>query len=144
MVTYEQLRLFCMIFSYRYNKTGKLTKESDVYSFGIVLLELISGRSAKIEDNRSILDWFYPVFESGKLEDIVDPRLQGIFSINSAWKAVETANSCIPFRSTERQTMSYVVNELKECLKLIEMSSPSNTEITVTRPIGTETGPQAR
>ncbi|RVX17216.1 putative leucine-rich repeat receptor-like protein kinase [Vitis vinifera] len=127
-----------------YNRTGKLTKESDVYSFGIVLLELISGRSAKIEDNRSILDWFYPVFESGKLEDIVDPRLQGIFSINSAWKAVETANSCIPFRSTERQTMSYVVNELKECLKLIEMSSPSNTEITVTRPIGTETGPQAR
>ncbi|RVW52017.1 putative leucine-rich repeat receptor-like protein kinase [Vitis vinifera] len=122
-----------------YNRTGKLTKESDVYSFGIVLLELISGRSAKIEDNRSILDWFYPVFESGKLEDIVDPRLQGIFSINSAWKAVETANSCIPFRSTERQTMSYVVNELKECLKLIEMSSPSNTEITVTRPIGTET-----
>ena len=144
MVTYVQLRLFCMIFSYRYNKTGKLTKESDVYSFGIVLLELISGRSAKIEDNLSILDWFYPVFESGKLEDIVDPRLQGIFSTNSAWRAVETANSCIPLRSIERQTMSYVVNELKECLKLLEMSSPSNTGVTITRPIGTETGPQAR
>ncbi|XP_034696852.1 putative leucine-rich repeat receptor-like serine/threonine-protein kinase At2g19230 [Vitis riparia] len=127
-----------------YNRTGKLTKESDVYSFGIVLLELISGRSAKIEDNRSILDWFYPVFESGKLEDIVDPRLQGIFSTNSAWRAVETANSCIPLRSIERQTMSYVVNELKECLKLLEMSSPSNTGVTITRPIGTETGPQAR
>ncbi|XP_019077601.2 putative leucine-rich repeat receptor-like serine/threonine-protein kinase At2g19230 [Vitis vinifera] len=127
-----------------YNKTGKLTKESDVYSFGIVLLELISGRSAKIEDNLSILDWFYPVFESGKLEDIVDPRLQGIFSTNSAWRAVETANSCIPLRSIERQTMSYVVNELKECLKLLEMSSPSNTGVTITRPIGTETGPQAR
>ena len=131
----------------RYRITGQLTKESDVYSFGIVLLELISGRPAKMEDGSSILNWFLPIFESAKIEDVVDPRLQGIFNTHSAWRAVETAMSCIPSSPIERKTMSYVVNELKECLKLqVEMSDTSSTTtgINITQPIGTATGPQAR
>ena len=145
MVTYEQLRLFCIIFNLcRYNRTGQLTKESDVYSFGIVLLELISGRPAIMEENRSILDWVRPIIERGEIEDIADPRLQGIFNTNSAWRAIETAMCCVPFSSTERKTMSYVVSELKECLKLVEMSSTSNTGISITQPIGPATGPRAR
>ena len=50
--------------------------------------------------------------------------------------------SCIPSSPIERKTMSYVVSELKECLKLqVEMST---TGITITQPIGTATGPRAR
>ncbi|KAJ9692162.1 hypothetical protein PVL29_011302 [Vitis rotundifolia] len=127
----------------QYNRTGQLTKESDVYSFGIVLLELISGRPAIMEDNRSILDWIRPIIERGEIEDIVDPRLQGIFNTNSAWRAIETAMCCVPFSSIERKTMSYVVSELKECLKLVEMSSSSNPGISITQPIGPATGPRA-
>ena len=107
----------------RYRRTGQLTKESDVYSFGIVLLELISGRPVIMEDGRGILDLFLPIFERAKIEDIVDPKLQGIFNTGSAWRAVETAMSCIPSRPIERTTMSSVVSELKQCLKLqVEMS----------------------
>lgn len=130
----------------RYKRTGELTKESDVYSFGIVLLELISGRPANLEDGQKLLDWFRPVFDSANIQDIVDPRLEGNFNTHSAWRAVETANTCIPSNPKGRKTMSYVVSELKECMKLIEMStdSTSNTGITITEPTGTTTGPEAR
>ena len=145
MVTNGQLNLFCVIFYLcRYERTGQLTKESDVYSFGIVLLELISGQPAKMEDGRKILDWFYPVFERAKIEDIVDPKLQGVFNTHSAWRAVDTAMSCIPSSPEDRETMSYIVSELKECMKLIGLSSSSNSGVTITKPIGTATSPRAR
>ena len=86
MVTYGHLRDYLALFFYvcRYRRSGQLTKESDVYSFGIVLLELISGRPAKMEDGSGILNWFIPIFESMKIEDIVDPRLLGNFNTHSA------------------------------------------------------------
>ena len=49
--------------------------------------------------------------------NIVDSRLQGDFDINSAWKALETAISCIPPTSIQRPNMSQVLVELKECLE---------------------------
>ena len=54
--------------------------------------------------------------------------------------------SCIPSSPIERKTMSYVVSELKECLKLqVGMNDTSSTSgITITQPIGTATSPPAR
>uniref|UniRef100_A0A2N9EI32 Protein kinase domain-containing protein n=1 Tax=Fagus sylvatica TaxID=28930 RepID=A0A2N9EI32_FAGSY len=101
--------------------TGNLNKKSDVYSFGIVLFELITGRPAIMrgrENNTHILDWVYPIIESGDIRNIVDPRLQEQFYINSAWKAVEIAMSCIPAAAIQRSDMSQVLVELKECLAL--------------------------
>ncbi|KAM3747470.1 hypothetical protein ACB098_05G037600 [Castanea mollissima] len=101
--------------------SGKLNKKSDVYSFGIVLFELITGRPAimrKHEKNIHILDWVYPVIESGDIGSIVDPRLQREFHTNSAWKAVEIAMSCVPSVAIQRSDMSQVLVELKECLAL--------------------------
>ena len=99
-----------------------------------------------MEEGRGILDWFLPIFQRAKIEDIVDPKLQGIFNTHFAWRAVETAMSCIPSSSIERKTMSYVVNELKECLKLQSETSDTSSTIGITnsQPIVIATGPQAR
>ncbi|XP_075663639.1 senescence-induced receptor-like serine/threonine-protein kinase [Castanea sativa] len=101
--------------------SGNLNKKSDVYSFGIVLFELITGRPAIMrgrEKNTHILDWVYPIIERGDIGSIVDPRLQGEFYTNSAWKVVEIAMSCIPSPAIQRPDMSQVLVELKECLDL--------------------------
>jgi len=65
-----------------------------------------------------ILQWVIPIIEGGDIQNVVDPRLQGEFSINSAWKIVEIAKSCTSPNSVERPDMSQILIELKECLSL--------------------------
>uniref|UniRef100_F6HY69 non-specific serine/threonine protein kinase n=1 Tax=Vitis vinifera TaxID=29760 RepID=F6HY69_VITVI len=102
--------------------TGNLNEKSDVYSFGIVLLELITGRRAIIPGGIHIAGWVSPMIERGDIRSIVDPRLQGDFNTNSAWKAVEIALACVASTGMQRPDMSHVVVDLKECLET-EMAS---------------------
>ncbi|XP_057998355.1 probable LRR receptor-like serine/threonine-protein kinase At1g05700 isoform X2 [Hevea brasiliensis] len=103
--------------------SGSFNKKSDVYSFGIILLELITGQSALKRDvNGEIIriqQWVAPIIENGDIGRIVDPRLQGDFEINSAWKAVEIALSCVLNTAIRRPSMSDVLIEIKECLAIV-------------------------
>ncbi|KAJ7963095.1 putative Protein kinase [Quillaja saponaria] len=105
-----------------FHSTGNLNKKSDVYSFGIILLELITGQpvlgKATDENNHHILNWVIPKIENGDVQNVVDPRLQGEFNINTAWKIVEIAMSCTPRSAIQRPDISLVLSELKECLAL--------------------------
>ncbi|CAN6456897.1 unnamed protein product [Victoria cruziana] len=104
-----------------YYNTSKLTEKSDVYSFGVVLLELITGRHAifTLGANRvHILQWVTPNIVRGKIDSIVDPRLQGSYDINSIWKVADTALSCSADKAIARPTMTEVVNELMEALSI--------------------------
>ncbi|XP_034696319.1 senescence-induced receptor-like serine/threonine-protein kinase isoform X2 [Vitis riparia] len=106
-----------------YQSTGNLNKKSDVYSFGIVLLELITGQPAIKNPGRiHIVGWVSPMIERGDIQSIVDPRLQGDFNTNSAWKAVEIALACVASTGMQRPDMSHVLADLKECLG-IEVAS---------------------
>ena len=104
----------------RFQKTGNLGKESDVYSFGIVLLELITGQPAIMNPGSiHIVGWVSPMIDRGDIRSIVDPRLQGDnFKINSAWKAVEIALACVALSGMERPDMNHVLVDLKDCLEM--------------------------
>ncbi|RVW75771.1 L-type lectin-domain containing receptor kinase IX.1 [Vitis vinifera] len=58
---------------------GKASKESDVYSFGIVVLEICCGRRAvetKAEENQiRLVEWVWDLYGVGKLLEAADPRL---------------------------------------------------------------------
>lgn len=56
--------------------------------------------------------------ERGDVKNIMDPRLERDLDINSIWKAIEVAMSCVSFTSNKRPTMTYVVMELKQCLAM--------------------------
>ncbi|KAL6312547.1 hypothetical protein AAG906_029485 [Vitis piasezkii] len=102
-----------------YYSSGNLNKRSDVYSFGIVLLELITGQPAIITPgNIHIVQWISPMIERGDIQNVVDPRLQGDFNTNSAWKALETALACVPSTVIQRPDMSHVLADLKDCLEI--------------------------
>ena len=107
--------------TYRFQKSGNFNQKTDIYSYGIVLFELITGRLAMIrgpEENTHIGAWVRPIIESEDIRNIIDPRLHRQFDINSAWKAVEIAMSCIAPATIQRSDMCEVCAELKECLAL--------------------------
>ena len=65
-----------------------------------------------------ILQWAIPKVDRGDIQSIVDPRLQGEFTMNSIWKAAEIALSCTSPIVAERPDISHILVELKECLSL--------------------------
>ncbi|XVE88784.1 hypothetical protein DITRI_Ditri19aG0096700 [Diplodiscus trichospermus] len=101
--------------------SGNVNKKSDIYSFGVILFELITGRPVIIrstEYNVHLVQWVSPIIQEGDIRKIVDPRLQNEFNVNAAWKAVEIAMSCVLPTSIQRPDISHVLAELKECLAL--------------------------
>ncbi|KAL0891222.1 hypothetical protein Bca101_015205 [Brassica carinata] len=103
-----------------YYNTFKLNEKSDVYSFGIVLLEIITGRRSIMKtedgDKMNVVHYVEPFLEIGDIDGLVDPRLHGDFSSNSAWKLIEIAMSCVKDRGVHRPTMNQIVSDLKQCL----------------------------
>ncbi|KAJ4829904.1 hypothetical protein Tsubulata_025133, partial [Turnera subulata] len=101
-----------------YCGTNWLTEKSDVYSFGVVLLEIITSRPV-IEKTKErsghISDWVRSVIERGDIRSIIDPKLYGSYDVNSGWRVIELALSCLSSSPADRPTMNQVVTELNEC-----------------------------
>lgn len=106
-----------------------MKEKSDVFSFGVVLLEIITGQPAisKTEEKTHIVQWVGSMLPEREVNDIVDSRLQGDFDISSAKKALDTAMACVASTSINRPTMAHVVMELKQCLAM-EMTQPSESD----------------
>ncbi|KEH18235.1 LRR receptor-like kinase plant [Medicago truncatula] len=134
-----------------FQRSGNTNKKNDIFSFGIILFELITGKKAlerSYEENIHILQWVVPIIKAGNIQNIMDSRLQGEFSINSAWKVVEIAMSCVSQNAVERPDINQILVELNECLSL-EMVQRNNgreraiVEITSVN-LGSQTAPLAR
>ncbi|CAM0951092.1 unnamed protein product [Alopecurus aequalis] len=113
-----------------YVMTGHLTSKSDVYSFGVVLLEMMSGRRS-MDKNRpngehNLVEWARPLLgERQRFYKLVDPRLEGNFSVKGAQKAAQLARACLSRDPKARPLMSQVVEALKPLLNLKDMASSS-------------------
>uniref|UniRef100_A0ACD5YEQ5 Uncharacterized protein n=1 Tax=Avena sativa TaxID=4498 RepID=A0ACD5YEQ5_AVESA len=112
-----------------YQTTGRPTTKSDVYSFGIVLLVLVTGKPPTMNNPQTmnIIQWVQQRLSQGNIEGIVDVRMHGDHDINSMWKVADIALKCTANSSTDRPTMTDVVTQLQECLKLEEDCDDSGT-----------------
>ncbi|XP_021814908.1 probable leucine-rich repeat receptor-like serine/threonine-protein kinase At3g14840 [Prunus avium] len=100
-----------------YAMRGYLTDKADVYSFGILVLEIASGRNntsyRSKEESLYLLDWAHLLKEQGNLMDLVDPRLGSDFNKEEMMRTINVALLCCNATSTIRPTMSSVVSMLE-------------------------------
>lgn len=101
-----------------YVMTGHLTARSDVYGFGVVLLEMLIGRRAMDKSRPSrehnLVEWARPLLiHSKKLLKIVDPRMEGQYSFKSLQKVANLAYLCLSQNPKGRPDMSQVVETLE-------------------------------
>ncbi|GLT81632.1 hypothetical protein SLE2022_000710 [Rubroshorea leprosula] len=100
-----------------YMNSGKLTMKSDIFSFGVFLLELITGRKAlddtRDRDQRSIVDWARPLWKDSKnLAPLADPLLEAQFSKSTFKRAIDIAMLCTQENANGRPSTSELVNAL--------------------------------
>ncbi|MBA0737723.1 hypothetical protein Gogos_011174 [Gossypium gossypioides] len=97
---------------------GWLTPKSNVWSFGIVLLELLTGRknldNRYPKEERNLVKWSRPFLADGcRLSLIMDPHLKGRFPMKAARTIADIAQRCLQKDPSERPTMRTVVENLK-------------------------------
>lgn len=101
---------------------GQLTEKADVYSYGIVVLEIVSGRKcadATLPDPMQILlEWAWNKYEQGNVLDIVDPKLEGQYPREEALRVITIALLCAQGSWRVRPTMSKVASLLTTDLEI--------------------------
>ncbi|KAL5222421.1 hypothetical protein ABZP36_027134 [Zizania latifolia] len=90
-----------------YTTTGRFTDRSDVYAFGVVVFQVLTGKKAV-----SHLRLLGGAAESGKLDDLVDPRLGGRFSRPEAAKLAGIALLCTNDAPAQRPAIAAVLQQL--------------------------------
>lgn len=99
-----------------YAMRGHLTVKADIYSFGIVALEVVSGKSnmdpALPISTLYILDWAFELLNEGKLLDLVDPKLRDNYCVQEALRVIQVALLCTQGVASARPSMSTVLSML--------------------------------
>lgn len=99
----------------------KIDAKADVYSYGIVLLELVSGKAASnfqsssiCRDSRysNLVSWMIDSVEKGKMENVIDPRMPEIQDVSKIEMLVRVGLSCVKEDRNLRPAMSRVVELL--------------------------------
>ncbi|XP_052200086.1 serine/threonine-protein kinase PCRK1-like [Diospyros lotus] len=112
-----------------YIQTGRLTAKSDVWSYGIFLYELITGRRpldrTRPKNEQKLLDWVKPhLSDIKKFEKILDPRLNARYSLKSAQKLAAIANRCMVRNPRSRPKMSEVLGMVNQIVEAVETGNP--------------------
>ncbi|PAN20074.1 hypothetical protein PAHAL_3G315800 [Panicum hallii] len=94
---------------------GQVTRKADIYSFGVLLLEVISGQSSSKSiwgpDMHVLLEWTWKLWEDGRLLEIVDPDLEE-YPEEQMLRFIKLALLCTQAMPRQRPSMKQVVNML--------------------------------
>ncbi|RCV07485.1 hypothetical protein SEVIR_1G252900v4 [Setaria viridis] len=111
---------------------GQLTKKADVYSFGVLILEIISGRriSQTIHSDMFLVREAWVLYQQGSLLDMVDARMED-YPEEEVLRYIRVGLACTQAAPSSRPTMSQVVALLSRPVALHEaaMRPPSFAEL---------------
>ncbi|KAK4757608.1 hypothetical protein SAY87_018909 [Trapa incisa] len=108
---------------------GIVDEKTDVFAFGVFLLEIISGRKPVDGSHQSLHSWAKPILKQGDMERLVDPRLVGAYHVAQLGRLALAASLCIRASATWRPTMNEVLEVIEgEETDLERWSMPEDEE----------------
>ncbi|CAK9869574.1 unnamed protein product [Sphagnum jensenii] len=99
-----------------YATLGQLSTKVDVYSFGVLLLEIISGRKAILQNatnNMYLVEWAWSLHKTNMLISLVDPKMQNTIVESEVQRVINVALLCVQVETTKHPTMSQVLGMLQ-------------------------------
>ncbi|XP_040969424.1 inactive protein kinase SELMODRAFT_444075 isoform X1 [Gossypium hirsutum] len=100
-----------------YAQSGQVTEKADIYSFGVVLVELVTGRKAvdlnRPKGQQCLTEWARPLLEEYAIDELVDPRLEDCYSEHEVYCMLHAASLCIRQDPHSRPRMSQVLRILE-------------------------------
>ncbi|CAH1426263.1 unnamed protein product [Lactuca virosa] len=110
-----------------YYASGRLTRKSDVYAFGVVLFEVLSGKqavdSSLDEEHWGLVNWAQESMKEGRLKQIVEYSIRGRILPKCLKDFGRIADRCLHSNPKQRPTMAEVVFCLESILALQEKAN---------------------
>ncbi|KAB1204429.1 Proline-rich receptor-like protein kinase PERK1 [Morella rubra] len=120
-----------------YASSGQLTEKSDVYSYGVVLLELITGRPPITTETESswkegLVDWARPLLsqalQDSNFDALVDPRLLSNYNTTEMARMTACAAACVRLSPWLRPQMGQIVQALEGHLSLTDLAERTQSQ----------------
>ncbi|KAF3431229.1 hypothetical protein FNV43_RR25959 [Rhamnella rubrinervis] len=123
---------------------GKLTEKADVYSFGVAVIEVVSGKrnNAFSENSPSVLKMVWNLYGTGRLHEVIDPVLEGNYQVEEASRLLQIGLLCAQASAELRPSMSVVVKMLTGDPEILQPTQPpfiSSTSAEISPRIPSET-----
>ncbi|KAE8669040.1 Geminivirus rep interacting kinase 2 [Hibiscus syriacus] len=96
-------------------ENGTLSTQTDAYSFGMVLLEILTGKTAmdKVLGHKDFLTWARTLIKQRRYLELVDPRIGDSIDVFQLYRMAQLAEKCISKNPKKRLTMDKVVSNLE-------------------------------
>jgi serine/threonine protein kinase len=112
-----------------YYRSQQLTQKSDIYSFGVVLVEVLCARPvvcpALPREQANLADWAMQQHRRGMLHKIIDPHIVDTISPQSLKTFMHIAEKCLADHGVDRPSMGDVLWHLEHTLQL-QLTTPAS------------------
>lgn len=102
-----------------YYATGQVSAKTDIYGFGVVLVETLTGLRAwdikRVDEQHNLVYWTIPILKRGELDTIIDPHLKTNYPPKAALEScVALALKCLVYEPKDRPSSEEVLRSLEQ------------------------------